>query len=97
MNVSFPYSMENLAYNFFYLTSLTKIVFLTTKQTNRPMGVGEERGGGVEQGREGEKETERERRTLENYLKGHIEVITMRDMIHPAGSVDESCLEMCFV
>lgn len=45
------------------------------------MGVGEERGGGVERGREGEKETERERRTLENYLKGHIEVITMRDMI----------------
>lgn len=48
---------------------------------------------------EGEREgrRKRDRRTLENYLKGHIEVITMRDMFHTAGSADESCLETCFV
>jgi len=50
-----------------------------------------------ETGREEGKEAERERRTLENYLKGHGKMITMREMFQTAGSPDESCLQMCFI
>lgn len=49
-----------------------------------------------ETGREEGKEAERER-TLENYLKGHGKMITMREMFQTAGSPDESCLQMCFI
>lgn len=50
-----------------------------------------------ETGKEEGKEAERERRTLENYLKGHGKMITMREMFQTAGSPDESCLQMCFI
>lgn len=50
-----------------------------------------------ETGREEGKEAERERRTLENYLKGHGKMITMREMFQTSGSPDESCLQMCFI
>ena len=50
-----------------------------------------------ETGREEGKDAERERRTLENYLKGHGKMITMREMFQTAGSPDESCLQMCFI
>ena len=52
---------------------------------------------GWDRGREEGEEAEKERTTLENCLKRHGKMTTMREMFQTAGFPDESCLQMCFI